>query len=360
MRIRQVAAIALAGALGTIGVGLPAAPALAATCTPASHCYGEVEWTSAEQVYGISETLNVSCLGPMNAPTSRNFVTEEQWLTTAENTVGNYWVELGMAYGAPQGSSRYFFWADQRPGGGYHEHDLSISANFHQDYGDEIEYAGNNSWTVSRDGTVLGTSTHNIGPSYSANTGEELTANTGEAAATMSDLTHKHPAPGGPAWIADWPGGSVSTADPPYGSWITQDSSADFYSNCSFAAADPGPVFTPFSAGQAKSSVARIAAGLAAANGENAPRSTQYTATRRQDAEGLTSQARVDSDQPVYLVTMRGDFVGDTAKVPRGRARPTGTVLSATIDPATGRILDWSITDSAPALSRLGPVTHVG
>jgi hypothetical protein len=359
MRKRRIAATGLAGTLLAISAILPGDPAYAATCTTSSHCYGEVEWTSGNQVFGISETLNVSCLGPMGAPTSSNFVTEEEWLTTAENASGNYWVELGMAYGSPQGSTRYFFWADQRPnGGGYHEHDLSIAANLHQNYVDEISYAGGNSWQVRRDGSLLGTSTRNPGPSYSANTGEELTAGTGAAAATMSALMRQTSSGGG--WYAYWPGAATRTDAPPYGGWISQEWSADFYSNCAFSMADPGPTFAPFTASEARQAIARISAGLSAANGVAAPQSTQYVQTRRQRAERLTSRAKVDSDQPVYLVTMRGNFVGHAAKVPNGKARPQGTVLTATIDPATGRITDWGITGSAPDLSSLGVVRHIG
>ena len=36
---------------------------------------------------------------------------------------GAHWIEAGLAVGSPEGGRRYFFWADQRPGGGYHEHD---------------------------------------------------------------------------------------------------------------------------------------------------------------------------------------------------------------------------------------------
>jgi hypothetical protein len=342
--------------LGAAALTIPAGPAYAATCTTSSHCYGEVEWYSSAQVYGTNQGLDVRCLGPMGASTSSNFVTEEMWLLT-NNSSGAYWVELGMAYGAPQGSTRYFFWADNRPnGGGYHEHDLSIAANFNTTYDDYITWVGNNSWQVRRDGTTLGTSTSNPGPSHRAHAGEELTANTG-AAAAITQFLYKQTSSGG-IWTNNWPGASVSTDNPPYGGWISSGYSADFYSNCSFAAAapDPGPSFTPFTAATAASSLKKVVTGLSAANGVATPNATRYVLTTRQAAAKLTAGATVDSDQPVYLVTFQGNFTAKTAKTPTGSAKPSGSVMTAAIDPATGRITDWGIEQATPNLAGLGAV----
>lgn len=127
--------------LGTEVLIVPIPPAAAVTCSPSNHCYGEVEYFTGTQIFGLNQGLDVRCLGPMGAPTSSNFVTQEMWERTAGNISGNWWVEVGMAYGAPQGSTRYFFWADNRPnGGGYHEHDLSISTTLGQVYDDYITW----------------------------------------------------------------------------------------------------------------------------------------------------------------------------------------------------------------------------
>lgn len=292
----------------------------------------------------------------MGASTSSNFVTEEQWLLT-DNSSSAYWVELGMAYGAPQGSTRYFFWADSRPnGGGYHEHDLSISTTFNYTYDDYITWVGNNSWQVRRDGSTLGTSTANPGPAHYAEAGEELTANSGSAAA-ISEFLYKQTSSGG-VWTNNW-GGSIIADDPPYGGWLSQNYSADFYSNCSFSTAttpDPGPTFASFDASSAPQMLKDIAKQLSAANGVKTPRSMKYVITTRQAAAEATSQAIVDTDQPVYLVSLQGNFTGKTAKVPGGSPTPRGTEMTAAIDPATGRIVDWGIEATAPDLSRLGAV----
>ncbi|GIH15838.1 hypothetical protein [Rugosimonospora africana] len=354
---KRLAAAGLTTALTAFTLTVTASPSYAATCTTSSHCYGEVEYYSSSAVYGLNQGLDVRCLGPMGASTSSNFVTEEMWLAT-NNGSGNYWVETGMAYGAPQGSTRYWFWADNRPnGGGYHEHDLTISTAFGTTYDDYITWVGNNSWQVRRDSTTLGTSTANPGSSHGGNAGEELTVNSGSASA-ITEFLFKQTSSGG-IWTNNWPGASVRTDNPPYGGWESTGYSADFYSNCGFGPADPGPSFTPFTAAAAPTALTTIVSQLSASNGVATPRSVSYVLTTRQAAAKLTSQAVVDSDQPVYLVSLRGAFSAKAAKTPRGAAKPTGEVMTVAIDPATGRITDWGIESAAPGLATLGAVRQL-
>jgi hypothetical protein len=356
---KRLVAAGLTTALTALTLTVTAAPAYAATCTTSSHCYGEVEYYSSSAIYGLNQGLDVRCLGPMGASTSSNFVTEEMWLAT-NNGSGNYWVETGMAYGAPQGSTRYWFWADNRPnGGGYHEHDLSISTAFGTTYDDYITWVGNNSWQVRRGSSTLGTSTANPGPSHGGNAGEELTANSG-AGSAITQFLFKQTSSGG-AWTNNWPGASVRTDNPPYGGWMSTGYSADFYSNCGFAVAtlDPGPSFAPFTASAAPTALNTIVSQLSTSSGVAAPRSIRYVLTTRQAAAKATSQAVVDSDQAVYLVSFQGAFSAKAAKTPRGAAKPTGTVMTAAIDPATGRIVDWGIESTVPSLPSLGAVRQL-
>lgn len=354
----RLTAAGLTMTLTALVLTIPAVPAYAVTCTPSNHCYGQVEYFSADAIYGLNQGLDVRCLGPMGAPTSSNFVTEEMWLFT-DDSFSSYWVETGMAYGAPQGSTRYWFWADNRPGGGYHEHDLSIPITLGTTYDDYITWAGNDSWQVRRGSSVLGVSTANPGPSHAGNAGEELTANSG-AGSAITHFLFKRTSSGG-VWTDSWPGASIWTDDPPYGGWISTGYSAEFSSNCGFAAAaDPAPSFTPFTTRQASTTLDAVVNRLARNNGVATPRSISYVLTTRQAAATLTSQAVVNSDQPVYLVSFQGAFSGEMAKTPKGAAKPTGTVMTAAIDPATGRIVDWGIESKAPALASLGTVRRMG
>jgi hypothetical protein len=98
---------------------------------------------------------------------------------------------------------------------------------------------------------------------------------------------------------------------------------------------------------------------LSTSSGVATPRSIRYVLTTRQAAAKATSQAVVDSDQAVYLVSFQGAFSAKAAKTPRGAAKPTGTVMTAAIDPATGRIVDWGIESTVPSLPSLGAVRQL-
>jgi hypothetical protein len=61
----------------------------------------------------------------------------------------------------------------------------------------------------------------------------------------------------------------------------------------------------------------------------------------------------------VYLITMKGHFIGYAAAVPKGAPFPTGSYLSIVVNATTFAIMDWSLSPSAPPVSpaSLGPVT---
>jgi hypothetical protein len=61
----------------------------------------------------------------------------------------------------------------------------------------------------------------------------------------------------------------------------------------------------------------------------------------------------------VYLITIKGHFVGYGASVPPGAKLPTGTYLSVVVDAKTYQILDWGLSPGAPpvAPAQLGKVT---
>jgi hypothetical protein len=107
----------------------------------------------------------------------------------------------------------------------------------------------------------------------------------------------------------------------------------------------------------------QLATEMAANNGDPAAaRTAVAVATTRQAAVGLESGAadRVDSNQAVYLVQLRGRFVGAMAKVPSGAPLPTGAVLHFTVDVGSGAVQDWGISDVPTNPSALGTVTSLG
>jgi hypothetical protein len=101
-----------------------------------------------------------------------------------------------------------------------------------------------------------------------------------------------------------------------------------------------------------------LTARVAAGNCDARPVGAKYVRTTRQAAETIASGDRVDSDTPVYLVLLRGDFVDYYAHgIYRTRdAFPRGTAITFTVDAETRKILDFGIGTRSPHLARLGPV----
>jgi len=100
-----------------------------------------------------------------------------------------------------------------------------------------------------------------------------------------------------------------------------------------------------------------LAARTAAGNCDKHPTRARYVRTTRQASEALFGE-RVDSDQRVYLVLLRGKFVAVYARgVYRARDEfPRGTVITFTVDAETHDILDFGIGRGAPRLAWLGRV----
>jgi hypothetical protein len=150
---------AILGILAVLVVGsISTAPQAyaAPTCTLSTHCYDLVRvgpTSGSSGFYGAYGYIHAACLSNSNAPF--DFTTDETWLSFP---TGNYWVEAGLAYGDPF-YGKYFYWADQRPGGGYHEHDdpTDLPDNTTPYYFD-ISYIGSGNYDVLI-GPMSGTST---------------------------------------------------------------------------------------------------------------------------------------------------------------------------------------------------------
>jgi hypothetical protein len=101
---------------------------------------------------------------------------------------------------------------------------------------------------------------------------------------------------------------------------------------------------------------------LAARNGEPNPTDIEFVTTTAAKAAKVTYGERpsaVAGEESVVLAAARGRFNGSGAKVPPGAAPPTGTVIVAIIDAASGELTDWGISKSFPDEATLGPVVKL-
>ncbi|MGZ5232116.1 MAG: hypothetical protein ACXWC3_19015 [Burkholderiales bacterium] len=122
-----------------------------------------------------------------------------------DNADFSYWIEdglhVGVHYDGTCGNGVQFYWADNRPGGGYHEHYPGGSVGFGTNYAFKIFFDGGSTWEVDRNGNVLGYSTSNPCCSTAIQAGGEShtddLAETGEASGLQKFI--------GSSWSYNWP-----------------------------------------------------------------------------------------------------------------------------------------------------------
>jgi hypothetical protein len=112
------------------------------------------------------------------------------WQGTDSNTNLGYWVELGAAYGNPQGAKRYWYWADNRPGGGYHEHDqVGQPLSLNTTYSLEVVFSSGSTWDVLGP-FPFATSTGSPPHGSALEAGTEITSNGPRSVGHISSLEY--------------------------------------------------------------------------------------------------------------------------------------------------------------------------
>jgi hypothetical protein len=325
-----------------------------------SHCYaigrmGE-NWTgSFVPINAISGNLVVNCLG-VNQYT--DFVNYETWLDTNLNVdpVGAYWVEEGAKFGiGVTGADEGFqwFWADNRPGGGYFEHYLggaSLNTFTNVSF---YWVSGTGNWNVYLGGNYEGESVNNGAWAGGSDTGIEATT----AAATFEGWT-QYWQYADPSW--NWHNVSAAgDGEAVYGplnvnGYIYSDSPGDDPVQIGQGgnACTYGTLAKPLAQATTPTGLRALALKAGAANGENAPQQLTYVKTMQSEITALTGSRR-GPDAPVYVVEMQGHFNGAYASVPSGHAKPSGTTMIIVVN-AQGQVTDAGITGNATNLSAFG------
>jgi hypothetical protein len=334
----QPAAVAAAAAVVVTAV-MAISVESAFGCTQSADCHGTVRWLSTPDYYGAIAALQVTRLEQSNTPTvnTGDFADQEMWVGTNGNAAGDYWVENGMARGWPQsaGAGIYWFWADKRPCCAYAEHDFLDIIRTSTTYTAKINYIGNNSWNVFRDGTQLVPGTSVSNPHVNG-TGASL---------------QKRSA-GGASWSYGWAANPFYES-PAFAHWTPATSQTSFqdYINPS----------TAVSVSARRRQLALRTAGppdtlalikeFANLNGEASPTEIRTIATTRAAAFAALGAGADDVPQtPTNLVLAHGAFIGLMAKVPQDVSAPRGRLLFLLIDSTSGMVTDWGITNADPVV----------
>ena len=94
---------------------------------------------------------------------------------------------------------------------------------------------------------------------------------------------------------------------------------------------------------------------LSIRNGERGSVAAEVVAgPRLAVVERLMGGAEVDTDQDVFVVALKGNFVANEARLPPGFRTPTGTNLVLVFDASTKALVDLSLLKSDPLLEQFG------
>ncbi|MFC4908143.1 hypothetical protein [Actinomadura gamaensis] len=347
--------LGVAGTVGCVVLG-GAGAAGAAGCSASGHCYAIDSASPRPRLTAASADLKVDCLSVAN--TAAQFANYEMWVKTNTPRVSfDTWVEIGMTSGTLQGGYRglLWYWADKRPDNSYYEHYLGRArpgraANVN------VMYAGGAKWNVYLGRSYAGTSSGNGVNGLSVDTGAEVTTTRTTVNGSSSNYQYRN---GG--WHAVAP--NVYRSANSKGLWSTYAKRGYFWTNTGCrrlgaAAEKPAPTApVPNGRSAAAQALGQIGRTAAANAGERIPSGLSYVRTTRQRAAAATG-SRVNSDESVYVVQMRGNFTAPRHPVPGKSGRPvTGHALTLVIDAATGQVTDWGLTSEMSG--SFGPRTPI-
>jgi hypothetical protein len=185
------------------------------------------EGAIAEQ---IVYTLNSGC---------NDFVDHEMWYGVVSG--GNYWVEVGITSGQTISGclGGAVFWADNRNGGGYNEHEPGIQWYTGSPYDLAVTENGSGScsWTVWWGGNGwqnVGTSTNNCpGSGRYLVSGIETTSTASSQQVSGETWGWQMESNNG-TWQNNWPTMSLVQYTPPYIRWIDSNTTTEEVLNESF------------------------------------------------------------------------------------------------------------------------------
>jgi hypothetical protein len=104
-----------------------------------------------------------------------------------------------------------------------------------------------------------------------------------------------------------------------------------------------------------------VALQVAAATGDPHPESARAYPTSRSTANKVASfGASADTDEPVYLIVVHGNFNATSLPLPGGAPAPTGSIETIVWDPARDVITDFGIKNRVPNAATIGEGFDLG
>lgn len=352
MRIK-LASLAAAGLLAVAVSAAPAAPALGdgPECNPTSHCYGIVEYH--EPAFdGVGQELWTDCL--VLDPPSNDVATHEMWIAFP----GGSYIEAGYVKGGIAGGDTQtgfrMFWADWN-GTNFTSHFITSAPILNYiNFSMYRNVAG--TWSVYTNGTLRGTTTSTYGNANVIQTGGETTEPKVLSHGKSRYLQSRNASTGAWTWAQwDYVGATTGVYSVSH-NVLERMEQISLQRICDPLPGGPPGTFAPLAPAKAPSvsDVKQLAVRFAEQNGDKAP-AVEMVSTKRGAAQAHLKSGKVDSDQAVYLVQMRGSFTGNLVPRPKGASAPKGDAITLTIDSATGEVTDWSL-GKVSDLAKLGSV----
>lgn len=322
-----------------------------------THCYSLGKEKTPTFISAAGADLTAYCLGFTNGQDD-DFVTYELWVLTG----GGGWVEEGIVTGHlyddldnPISSGTQWFWAENSEDGKtYREHFIAQESLPSQTHNVAIYYAGSGHWDVYWGGVYQSTSGVSGYAAWEVESGMESTTTQGYVAGISNNFSYIDG--GGPHPVHPIP---------------SQDTGTWLYLNTGYVNGGMNPCYAAAVTSAAaplaalrmtqtayRQTLSDIARTVASANGEAKPSKISFSKTTRRKANQALG-SKVNDDTDVYLVQVTGKFVAHQAKVPAGKAIPTGSSMTLTVDASTGQILDWGVTENPQDISILGTASSL-
>lgn len=354
--MKKIASLAAVGLLSVAAAVVPASASSAdgPECDHHSHCYGIANYPTGN-IDGVGQELWTDCLH-LDTPL-QDFATHEMWMwTNAPHTSNmNPFIEAGYVRGGIAGgdSQTWFrwFWAEWT-GTDFYSHFIANAPvaswnNF------SFYKQGNNTWKIYTNGIERGTTVQQASAGTYVQTGGE----------TSEPQVYSH----GKSRYLQWH--NVGASGWTFGQGAIPTAHAGVYSVTTNGwermeqislqkICDPLPGRPPGTLAKSaptSDEVKSLAVRFASQAGEKNPTSMEMVSTKRAAAQAHVKGGKVDSDQGVYLVQVRGGFTGHMVPRPKGAPAPKGDAITLTIDAATGELTDWSL-GKASDLAKLGKI----